>query len=47
MACYNFGSPRVGNKEFTKEWNSKITEAYRVVHRADLVPMVPFQTIAL
>lgn len=37
-ACYTFGSPRVGNKEFNKEFRSAI---YRVVNTTDIVTVVP------
>jgi triacylglycerol lipase len=37
-ACYTFGSPRVGDDEFADSFK---TPVYRVVNRADPVPMVP------
>lgn len=37
-ACYTFGSPRVGNKQFNKEFRSAI---YRVVNTTDVVTVVP------
>lgn len=37
---YNFGSPRVGNDEFVKDFNSKI-EGYRVVHNNDMITVMP------
>ncbi|NWG35920.1 MAG: lipase family protein [Chloroflexi bacterium] len=37
-ACYTFGSPRVGNQEFNKEFRSAI---YRVVNTTDIVTVVP------
>lgn len=37
-ACYTFGSPRVGNREFDKEFRSAI---YRVVNTTDIVTVVP------
>lgn len=37
-ACYTFGSPRVGNKEFDREFKSAI---YRVVNTTDIVTVVP------
>lgn len=37
-ACYTFGSPRVGNREFNKEFRSAI---YRVVNTTDIVTVVP------
>jgi hypothetical protein len=37
-ACYTFGSPRVGNNEFDREFRSAI---YRVVNTTDIVTIVP------
>lgn len=37
-ACYTFGSPRVGDKQFNKEFRSAI---YRVVNTTDIVTVVP------
>ena len=37
-ACYTFGSPRVGNKEFDREFKAAI---YRVVNTTDIVTVVP------
>lgn len=37
-ACYTFGSPRVGDEAFADSFKTPI---YRVVNRADPVPMVP------
>jgi hypothetical protein len=37
-ACYTFGSPRVGNKEFDRDFKSAI---YRVVNTTDIVTVVP------
>ena len=37
-ACYTFGSPRVGNTEFDKEFKSVI---YRVVNTTDIVTVIP------
>lgn len=37
-ACYTFGSPRVGNKQFDREFKSAI---YRVVNTTDIVTVVP------
>lgn len=42
-ACYTFGSPRVGNAEWS---DSLKTAVYRVVHGADGVPMVPPSALA-
>jgi hypothetical protein len=37
-ACYTFGSPRVGNKQYDKEFKSAI---YRIVNTTDIVTVVP------
>jgi len=37
-ACYTFGSPRVGNREFERDFKSAI---YRVVNTTDIVTVVP------
>jgi len=38
---YNFGQPRIGNKEFSKFSNSIMKEYYRFTHNRDMVPHVP------
>ena len=38
---YNYGSPRVGNDNFVKSFNSFSTNYYRVTHYYDIVPHVP------
>jgi len=37
-ACYTYGSPRVGNREFDRDFKSAI---YRVVNTTDIVTVVP------
>jgi triacylglycerol lipase len=37
-ACYTFGSPRVGNKEFDKDLKSVV---YRVINTTDIVTVIP------
>jgi hypothetical protein len=37
-ACYTFGSPRVGNREYDREFKSSI---YRVINTTDIVTVVP------
>lgn len=37
----NFGSPRVGNKEFVESFNSYNISSYRVTHNYDMVPHLP------
>jgi hypothetical protein len=41
IIMYNFGSPRVGNLAFVKEFNEVVPEAFRVVNDADVVARVP------
>jgi len=40
---YNFGQPRVGNKNFELFYQTKIMGAYRVTHNKDPVPQLPPQ----
>src|SRR5690606_9989838 len=42
VACYSFGSPRVGNKHFSKLYASTIKTGARVVLDKDPVPLLPF-----
>jgi len=42
---YNYGSPRVGNWEYSSKVDSTFAGFYRVVHNADIVPHVPPCTI--
>ena len=41
ISCITFGSPRVGNRDFAKIFNSNITESHRFVNEDDPVPMGP------
>jgi hypothetical protein len=38
---FNFGSPRVGNKEFVEDFNNYNITSYRITHYYDMVPHVP------
>ena len=38
---YQFGSPRVGNNEFSKDFNSYNISSFRITHYYDIVPHVP------
>ncbi|MDR6554445.1 lipase family protein [Paenibacillus qinlingensis] len=40
-AVYTFGSPRVGNTTFAKQFNLKTGPHYRVYNRNDMVPFLP------
>ena len=41
LYIYDYGQPRVGNKQFLDQFVDKITEFYRVIHYQDEVPHVP------
>ncbi len=41
VSCHTFGSPRVGNSEFVKQFQKYVTDHWRVFNVADPVPMVP------
>jgi predicted lipase len=43
---YTFGSPRVGNPLFAKNFNARVTRAYRVKNGDDAVGCVPFEELA-
>uniref|UniRef100_A0A0A0KMR6 Fungal lipase-type domain-containing protein n=2 Tax=Cucumis sativus TaxID=3659 RepID=A0A0A0KMR6_CUCSA len=38
---YNFGSPRVGNRQFAEIYNKKVKDSWRVVNHRDIIPTVP------
>jgi hypothetical protein len=44
---YNFASPRVGNQAFSDAFNFLLTQSYRIVNMADLIPMVPPPSLKL
>ena len=41
IICVTFGSPRVGNRAFIKNFNKLVTASYRVVYRNDAVTRWP------
>lgn len=41
VKVYTFGQPRVGDGDYAKYVDSKVTNFFRVVHRKDLVPHKP------
>ncbi|CAJ1957889.1 unnamed protein product [Cylindrotheca closterium] len=52
LRCYTFGSPRVGNRAFTKRFDEimkqgNIDEAYRIVNNKDIVARVPRSMVTL
>ena len=41
LACYTFGSPKVGNQQFVALYNKKVPNTFRCVNGADSVPAIP------
>ncbi|KAI6225172.1 Lipase-like protein [Aphelenchoides fujianensis] len=41
VVMLNFGQPRVGDREYARQYEKLLPFAYRVVHANDLVPHVP------
>ncbi|CAK9326857.1 unnamed protein product [Citrullus colocynthis] len=41
VTMYNFGSPRVGNRQFAEIYNKKVKDSWRVVNHRDIIPTVP------
>jgi hypothetical protein len=41
VSCYTFGSPRVGNYEFSKTFNNLVDNSERYVNECDIVTMNP------
>jgi hypothetical protein len=41
VACYTYGSPKVGNKHFIESYNRRVPQTYRFVNKADLIPDIP------
>lgn len=39
---YTFGSPRVGNSQFSSYYKSRVKNTYRITHQKDMVLYVPF-----
>lgn len=44
IMCHTFGSPRLGNSEFTKLFSRCVDENIRVVNTNDVVTMLPMST---
>lgn len=38
---YNYGSPRVGNKAFADEFNTRVSTSWRVTNPKDVVTSIP------
>lgn len=45
VKIYNYGQPRIGNKEYADFSNKIITEYWRTTHNKDIVPHVPPKNI--
>lgn len=41
VACYTYGSPKVGNRAFADSYNRRVPKTYRIVNRFDVVPLIP------
>ncbi|KAL6780883.1 hypothetical protein ACKKBG_A08865 [Auxenochlorella protothecoides x Auxenochlorella symbiontica] len=41
LTMYNFGSPRVGNRRFAREYNDLVPNSWRIVNNQDAVCSVP------
>ena len=41
LACYTYGSPKVGNKHFVNSYNRRVPKTYRLVNRFDIIPNMP------
>ncbi|KAK1390711.1 Fungal lipase-like [Heracleum sosnowskyi] len=41
VTMYNFGSPRVGNRNFADLYNQKVKDSWRVINRRDIIPTIP------
>ena len=42
IQCYTFGSPKVGNSNFVKIFDTFVTKSIRFVNNMDPVPMMPY-----
>lgn len=41
IACYTFGSPRVGNSHFVEWFTKSVDDHVRIAHDRDPIPMIP------
>ncbi|XP_017219114.2 uncharacterized protein LOC108196368 isoform X1 [Daucus carota subsp. sativus] len=41
VTMYNFGSPRVGNRNFADLYNQKVKDSWRLINRRDIIPTIP------
>lgn len=42
IICVTFGSPKVGNTNFVKEYNKYVKNSYRIVNKNDIIEHLPF-----
>ena len=47
VCVYSFGSPRVGNEQFAREFNTNVPRSFRCRNKLDLVPRLPLWSPAL
>jgi len=41
IMCVTFGSPKVGNNNFVKEYNKYVKDSYRIVNKNDIIEHLP------
>lgn len=41
VTCYTYGSPKVGNKDFSASYNKRVKQAFRFVNQDDVIPDLP------
>jgi predicted lipase len=41
ITCVTFGSPKVGNNNFVKEYNKYVKDSYRIVNKNDIIEHLP------
>ncbi len=47
VRMYNFAGPRVGNDAFVEAYNFLVSDSYRIVNMADIVPVLPPSSLHL
>jgi hypothetical protein len=45
VSCYTFGSPRVGNSYFAREFDAGVPDSWRIRNKLDVVTSVPTGTV--
>lgn len=41
IKCITFGAPKIGNKRFIEEYNSKVRLSLRIINKNDIIPFLP------